>query len=242
MRRLIACVLAVLLGSVILLAQGPLTPLMNLRGRTDANGYLMVTPGAYSGSDGPLTPLSNLRGRTDSNGYLLTAISGGLVNLQTFLFGAATATVGGTLTTSAASTCTIANTNETDLWTYTLPAGSVDADGRGLRVTVWGTTAATANVKTIKFYMNGSQVSQSLSGAANGQRWRFQFMLLRTASTTATYYSIESLTGVADSFQVDQTAVTYAWTSAQIIKMTGQNGTAAANDVCAKGAVVETIK
>src|SRR5690242_1044035 len=58
-------------------ADGPLTPLMNLRGRTDANGYLLTTSGAYSGADGPLTALANLRGRTDANGYLIVTMGAG---------------------------------------------------------------------------------------------------------------------------------------------------------------------
>lgn len=64
-----------------LVAQGPLTPLMNLRTRTDANGYLLVTSGAYTGPDGPLTAMANLRGRTDSNGYVMMTL--GPVTIKT---------------------------------------------------------------------------------------------------------------------------------------------------------------
>lgn len=61
-------VLLALTASVTLLAQ---TNLFQLRGRTDANGYLITAFGAYTGPDGPLTALANLRGKTDGNGYLL---------------------------------------------------------------------------------------------------------------------------------------------------------------------------
>ena len=68
---------AFLLAVVVLATDGPLTPLMQLRGRTDGNGYLLVSGGTYSGADGPLTPLGNLRGRTDQNGYVRVALAGG---------------------------------------------------------------------------------------------------------------------------------------------------------------------
>lgn len=67
-----AVMVGVMLLGVGLLAQGPLTNLMNLQVRTDTNGYLMTSPGIYTGGDGPLTTFANLRGRTDANGYLLT--------------------------------------------------------------------------------------------------------------------------------------------------------------------------
>lgn len=58
-----------------LLGQGPLTNILNLRGRTDANGYIITTGAAYTGPDGPLTAFANMRGRTDANGYLITTSS-----------------------------------------------------------------------------------------------------------------------------------------------------------------------
>lgn len=57
---------------------GPLTPLFNIRGRTDENGYLRVSIGTAGLTDGALTPLSALRGRTDENGYLRVSISGSI--------------------------------------------------------------------------------------------------------------------------------------------------------------------
>jgi hypothetical protein len=84
-RRAIAVfVLALALAPMVVLAKsmalavvtdGPLTPLMNLRGRTNESGYLRVSGGAAGSTDGPLTPLANLRGRTDENGYLRVSLS-----------------------------------------------------------------------------------------------------------------------------------------------------------------------
>lgn len=78
MKRLLwALVGACLMTAAVSAVDGPLTPFGNLRGRTDANGYLMVRGGAYTAADGPLTNLANLRVRTDSNGYLIVALTGG---------------------------------------------------------------------------------------------------------------------------------------------------------------------
>lgn len=235
-------VTAALLCSVVALAtDGPLTPLMNLKTRTDANGYLMTTIGVYSGADGPLTAMANLRGRTDANGYLLTVISGALADAQTFLFGAATASVGGTLTTSTAANCTIADTNETNLWTYSLPASTLNANGRGLRVTAFGNTAANANTKRVRLYFGATAISDTAAIAANSAGWKVRFDLLRTSATAQVAVGEWFVTGTSATVN---TFVTPAETlsGAVTIKATGLNGTANANDICIRGAFVETIK
>jgi len=77
MRKLVLAALFAFLVAGALVAQGPLTPLFNLAGRTDSNGALMTSAGAYSGTQGPLTPMGQLRGRTDSSGQLLVTVGGG---------------------------------------------------------------------------------------------------------------------------------------------------------------------
>lgn len=79
MRRVafLSSLMAVFLAAVVLLAtDGPLTPIANLRGRTDQNGYLLASSGIGGGTDGPLTPIGQLRGRTEQNGYLRVALAG----------------------------------------------------------------------------------------------------------------------------------------------------------------------
>lgn len=65
-------------GGVLFAQYSPLTPLMNLATRTDANGYLISTIGGYTAPVSPLTTMANLRGRTDANGYLMVTL--GLAN------------------------------------------------------------------------------------------------------------------------------------------------------------------
>lgn len=161
--------------------------------------------------------------------------------LQLLVGQTATARVNTTLTTSTASTCTIADTNETDLWTYTLPANSLTADGRGLRITTFATAAATANNKTIKLYVAGTNVLSSavLTAAPNALDYVATFTVLRTGASTQIGFGQH---GVGTTFQAKSNLVMAGDTTAAIIiKTTGQNGTAAANDICAKGALVETL-
>lgn len=73
---LILSVVLSLLTISLIAADGPLTNFLNLRGRTDASGYLITTGGGYTAPDGPLTALGNLRARTDANGYLITSMNG----------------------------------------------------------------------------------------------------------------------------------------------------------------------
>ena len=81
-KQFLSILVGIALGlSVVIIAQGPLTPLMQIRTKTDANGYLLTTGAAYTGPDGPLTAMANLRGKTDANGYLLTTTSTSSNNL-----------------------------------------------------------------------------------------------------------------------------------------------------------------
>lgn len=73
--------LLVTIVAIRVVADGPLTAFPNLRGRTDASGYLLTTGGGYTAPDGPLTAMANLRVRVDANGYLLTTTSTSANNL-----------------------------------------------------------------------------------------------------------------------------------------------------------------
>lgn len=129
-------------------------------------------------------------------------------------------------------------TGETDLMSYTLKANALGVNGKGIRITAWGTTSANGNTKTLKFYLGGVVLNAAMSGAANGQRWRFQYTILRVTAATQTFYSSEGLTGIVDSFYVGTAAADL--TIANIIKVTGQSGTASA-DVTQTGMQVEAL-
>jgi len=65
-----------LLLTTVLYAQQTGIP-SRLRGKTDANNYLLTSSVAYTGPDSALQNFSNLRLRTDANGYLLTTTGTG---------------------------------------------------------------------------------------------------------------------------------------------------------------------
>jgi hypothetical protein len=158
----------------------------------------------------------------------------------TVIFGTSSslATVGGTLSSNTTSTCTIANTSETDLWTYSLPANALSVDGRGVRVTAYFTYAANADTKTVKIYF-GSASATLDNSATSGNGVRGTMVVIRTGSN-AQFLAADAVRGFAVSSSA-VTTTTQTDTAAITIKVTGTNGTAAANDICFKGALVEAI-
>lgn len=150
--------------------------------------------------------------------------------------------INGTLFTySGAAVCTIADVLETNLITYTLPAGALNANGRGLKITTWGNFAATANVKTIRVYLGATPIANSavLSASPNNLPYSGIFNIVRTGAATQISMGNQ---GIGTSFLTNQAAPTETLSGTVVIKITGQNGTAAANDICATSMIVETIK
>lgn len=88
--RKIGVIITLCVGVLIVVgAQTPLTPLFNLRGRTDSNGAVSASAAVAVGPYTPLTALANLRGRTDSSGNLLVTIAGGTEDPDTICLDAA---------------------------------------------------------------------------------------------------------------------------------------------------------
>lgn len=149
---------------------------------------------------------------------------------------------GGLLNAQTASVATIANTTETTLQQYTLPANTLSQAGQSLRVTCFWNTGATANTKTVKLYFGASVIS-TLADAANAQNGKLEAIIMRTGAATQKFLGsgiagTGSLTPVATVY----TAGTDALTAGVLIKCTGTNGTAAANDIIANGMITEMIK
>lgn len=166
----------------------------------------------------------------------------GVVYLRYLTVGTGTATVTplGLLTTSVTATCTTAVTTEETLWQYTLPANSLATNGRGVRITIFGSFGATANGKTVRMYFGGSQLYAAASTAINNGPWSYRGEVMRTGATTQVGNGLLH-GGQATQFIQTTNAPAETLTSAVIIKVTGQNGTAAANDICVKSAAVEAL-
>lgn len=148
----------------------------------------------------------------------------------------------GNISAQSVAAATIANTSETTLQQYTLPANSLAVAGQGVLVTCWGTTGATANNKTRKLYFGTTSTITTAAEAANAQSWYLALKVMRTGAATQTTLG----TGMAGTASVTPlnsvVAGTDALTADVLIKCTGTNGTSAANDIVANGMTVEVLK
>jgi len=130
-----------------------------------------------------------------------------------------------------------------DLMSYSLPANSLSSNGKGLRVTCWGTAPVNAALKTLSFLFGGTSIfSGSLDPTANAVTWRIDVLIFRTgASTQDINFAVTESSGI---FQAQrqaciQTTAAETDTSAITIKCTAL-GTSN-NDVVQEGMLVEFI-
>ncbi len=134
---------------------------------------------------------------------------------------------------------TDANTAEKDLITYSLPANSFSADGRGVKITAWGSVATNGNTKTIRLKFGATIIRQIGPSGMNGLDWRIDGLVIRTGATTQDAMATEFLDVSAQDTTISTPAETLS--GAVVIKITGQNGTASANDILAKGILIEYL-
>lgn len=150
--------------------------------------------------------------------------------------------VGGLINAQTGSVGTGADTTEDVLQTYTLPANTLAATGQSLRITCGWTTGANTNTKLVKLYF-GASVVATPAQAANAQTGRLSLIVTRTAAATQKVFGngmagTASITPVAEYYN----AGTDNLAAGVVIKCTGTNGTAAANDIIANEMLVELIK
>jgi len=141
---------------------------------------------------------------------------------------------------------TIANTSETDLITIALPANLLDVNGNGIRLTAFGTCPATATTKRMRLYFGATVVSDTTAVTINNGAWKLDAIIIRTGATAqiaqGTEFSTQAAgpsTVVSSSTQFGTPAETLA--NAITVKITGQNGTANANDIVARGLMYEPV-
>ena len=134
---------------------------------------------------------------------------------------------------------TDAGTDEKDLITFSLPANSLNANGKVVRITAWGSVAANGNTKTIKMDFGATTITQIGPAAISGLDWKIEGLVIRTGETTQDAIATEMLDVTAQDTTI--TIPTEDETGAVIIKITGENGTAAANDIVAKGMMIEFL-
>lgn len=133
---------------------------------------------------------------------------------------------------SFATVSTGANTTETDIHTYTLPANMLNRNGATVEMTSKGTFAANGNNKTLKVYWGGVEVFTSGAVAANATTWNLTVTVTRDATQTQRIY----VDGQVNNTQITTVYTTGARdeTTTQVLKIMGTNGTAAAADISGK--------
>jgi protocatechuate 3,4-dioxygenase beta subunit len=121
-----------------------------------------------------------------------------------------------------------------------MPANTLDAVGRGVRIAAWGTTGADGNSKTLRIYLGSTAIYNSTGVTTNNGSWYAWAEVRKTGSNTqatvATGIFINSAPATAVTPNAAQTD-----TSAITIKVTGQNGSTVANDLICNGMTVEMI-
>ena len=134
---------------------------------------------------------------------------------------------------------TDADTVEKDLITYSLPANRLGVNGQAIRITAWGSAAVNGNTKTIRLDFGATTLRAIGPSAINGLDWRIDGLVVRTGAATQDAMATESLDVSAQDTTITTPVETLS--GAVVVKITGENGTAAANDIICKGMLVEFI-
>ncbi len=125
-----------------------------------------------------------------------------------------------------------------DLITYSLPANTLNANGRTIRINAWGTTANNAAAKTVTLEF-GSQTIMTQALTANiAGTWRITAYVSRTGSGTQDIFA-ELLQLATVVHKQTLTAGTQTDTAAITIKCTGT--ATSDNDIVQEGLVVEVL-
>lgn len=140
-----------------------------------------------------------------------------------------------------ASNTTTASANDT-LFTYTLPANALNANGRVIRVTAYGTFGATGNTKTVRLWWNGTAGTNFVvhSSTSNGTKWVIIGHIMRTASNAQDLWGYLPMSGAAQDINAFYTTATVTDSNAINIVVTGSSA-GAINDVNYKGSLIEFL-
>lgn len=133
-----------------------------------------------------------------------------------------------------------------DLMSYVLPANTLSANGKGIRVTAWGTISANAGAKTLTFVVGATTVMTSFDLAQGGAivgSWIAEVLIFRTGANAQTVFSTvtDTLSGFSAAVRTYQTTSAETDTSTITLKFTGNSAAAVDNDIVQKGLLVEFI-
>ena len=138
----------------------------------------------------------------------------------------------GRIDTKITSTGTDADTAEKTLWTFTLPANTLSADGITIIVEAGGAFAANANTKTLKLAFGAFAITlNNVTTAPNGVNWVSRHVFKRITATAFMRSGYTLVGSAAQAANNNTSGLTLDPTIANIIKITGTNGTASLNDI-----------
>lgn len=101
------------------------------------------------------------------------------------------AEIGGVLNVNTTAVGNVGASGPDDLQTYQLPANSLTTTGRGIRIRAWGTTANTANAKTVRLTIGPTPtalITKILNVSVAGT-WELEACIIRTGASTQDYYA-----------------------------------------------------
>jgi hypothetical protein len=210
-----------------------------------------LLPAAATGNKGAVAYDTTLNSFVVSTGSAWVSIGGtgaaALANGSTVSkgTGSATAVIGGVLnvnTTSQATTGTV----EEVLATYTLPANTLSANGKGLRVTVWGTVTGNTNAKVLRVRfggIGGTQIATVSTSTAAHTAFYLTASVVRTGAATQASTGVGTVgqTGGATS-SVSTSVTTPAQTLSGAVDVVVTGTTASASgEATFSGLIVEAI-
>ena len=127
---------------------------------------------------------------------------------------------------------------ETDLISFSLPANSLSANGKGVRIKASGTFAANSNSKTVRLYFGSSVlISNDITTAPSNKAWLLEADVFRDSSSTQEFHAQGIVGAVLQTLAMSNLAATM--TNAITIKVTGQG--AASSDITAFFLTVEFL-
>lgn len=192
------------------------------------------------GASGATRPRDAYLGRNLAVGGTIVA-----VGIITQAAGGSTETFAGAgvINTDSTPGATGANTNDTAIFSYTLPANALNANGRIVKIMAWGAFGADGNNKTLRLKWNGigGTTVVSLTTAANASKWMIQGWIIRTGSNAQDLVGFLPIDAGATSTTPANGTAAVTDSGAIDIVISAQNGSAVASDVTYEGSIIEFL-
>lgn len=181
--------------------------------------------------------LNNIQGNgTPTAGYFT---SGSFTGNVTLVPGTAavsnTYQPAGALSVNVTAQASTATTSTQTMMSYSLPANSLNSNGRGVLVRAWGITGGSTGNKVIALNIGGKALQSSTT--QSGSTWQFTALYFRTGASAqdALMNGQFHTTALAPTNGTDTSTDTGAIT----IAVTASQGSASATDVTQQGLIVE---